>query len=119
MEAYQTYPPATEQILAWQCHFHPPAWAVVTGRQYRFFVLDFDGTRGCETMETLGLQPHLRTGSGGYHIHLTYPNDLDVRTWNGKAAPFLDAILPGVDIKGNGGYAVFAGTSVLSLKYVE
>jgi hypothetical protein len=107
----QTDPPTIDQVLAWQYRFRPPAWAVVTVRRYRFLVLDFDGKRGRETMERLGLQPHLRTGSGGHHVHLAYPDDLDVRTWNGKAAPFLDAILPGVDTKGNGGYAVFAGTS--------
>jgi hypothetical protein len=108
---YQTDPPTIEQVLAWQRHFHPAAWGVVTGRRYRFLVLDFDGERGLETMRNLGLQPHVRTGSGGHHVYITYPENLDIKTWNSPKTPFLARILPGTDIKANGGYAVFAGAS--------
>jgi hypothetical protein len=108
---YQTDPATIEQVLAWQRQFHPPAWAMVTGRRYRILVLDFDGARGLETMRKLHIQPHVRTGSGGHHVYIENPDDLDVRTWNTKTAKFLDKILPGTDIKANGGYAVFAGAS--------
>jgi hypothetical protein len=108
---YQADPPSIEQVLAWQRQFRPPIWAVVTGRRYRFLVLDFDGARGFETMRHLQIQPHVRSGSGGHHLYVEYPDDLDVRTWNSPKAPFLEAILPGTDIKSNGGYAVFTGTS--------
>jgi hypothetical protein len=108
---FQTNPPTIDQVLAWARQFHPAAWAVVTGRRYGLLVLDFDGRRGIQTMQTLGLQPHVQTPSGGYHVHVAYPDDLDVRTWNARAAPFLDAILPGTDTKANGGYAVIAGAS--------
>ena len=108
---YQTDPATIEQVLAWQRQFHPPAWAVVTGRRYRFLVLDFDGARGLQTMRKLQIQPHVRTGSGGHHYYIEYPDDLEVRTWNAPKTPFLARILPGTDIKSNGGYAVFAGTS--------
>lgn len=59
---------------------------VVTGQCYHFLVLDFDGTRGIQTMQRLGIQPHVRTGSGGYHAYIVYPDDLNVRTWNFKKA---------------------------------
>jgi hypothetical protein len=108
---YQTNPPSIEQVLAWQRQFHPRVWGAISGRHYRFLVLDFDGARGIETMQKLQIQPHVRTGSGGHHFYVEYPDDLDVRTWNAPKAPFLDAILPGTDIKANGGYAVFTGTS--------
>jgi Bifunctional DNA primase/polymerase, N-terminal len=110
-KAYQADPPTIEQVLAWQHQFQPPAWAVVTGRRYGIVVLDFDGSRGFETMRQLQLEPHVRTGSGGHHVYIEYPDDLDVRTWNGPKAKFLDKILPGTDIKSNGGYAAFAGAS--------
>jgi hypothetical protein len=110
-KAFQTDPADIEQVLAWQRQFHPSAWAVVTGRRYGFLVLDLDGARGFETMRKLQIDPHVRTGSGGHHAYVQYPDDLDVRTWNARAAPFLTAILPGTDIKANGGYAVFAGAS--------
>jgi hypothetical protein len=108
---YQADPADIEQVLAWARLYHPSAWAVITGQRYHILVLDFDGARGIQTMQALGLQPHVRTGSGGYHAYIAYPDDLNVRTWNARKAPFLDAILPGTDIKANGGYAAFAGTS--------
>ena len=110
-KSYQTEPPTIERVLAWARQFHPAAWGVVTGRRYGFLVLDFDGPRGIQTMQRLGIRPHLRTGSGWYHAHVAYPDDLDVRSWNYKKASFLNVILPGTDIKADGGYAVFAGVN--------
>jgi hypothetical protein len=110
-KAWQKNPATIEQVLAWQRQLRPAAWAVVTGRRYGFFVLDFDGPRGARTMNSLQLHPHVRTGSGGHHVYLEYPGHLEIRTLNHKTAHCLNAALPGTDLKGNGGCAVFAGVS--------
>jgi len=54
------------------------------------------------------VQPHVRTGSGGAHLYVRHPG-FRVKTLSGKAKEALRARYPGVDIRGEGGYAVFIG----------
>jgi len=56
----------------------------------------------------LGLTPHVRTGSGGFHFYVKHPGTL-VSTLNGKTRHDLGSRFPGLDIRADGGYAVFSG----------
>jgi hypothetical protein len=71
-------------------------------------VLDFDGQAGLETLHALALNPHVRTGSGGAHLYLRHPG-WRVATVNGRSKIELGNRYPGVDIRGDFGYAVIAG----------
>src|SRR5579871_3349110 len=62
--------PTLQQVEAWQRKFNPPAWAVVTGSVSDVIILDFDGAEGRRTCEATGLEPHIQTGSGGYHVYV-------------------------------------------------
>jgi hypothetical protein len=104
----QTVRPSLEQVLEWHAELHPAGYAVVTGEISGVIVFDFDGATGLVTMRRLGIRPHERTGSGGAHEYVLHPG-FRVPTLNSKTKAALQQILPGVDIRGDGGYAVFFG----------
>ena len=104
---YQERLPTREELTRWWSE-GPPAWAVVTGRISGIVILDFDGDAGLETLRRLNLSPHVRTGSGGAHLYLRHPG-WKVPTLNGKSKQELGRRFPGVDIRGDLGYAVLAG----------
>ncbi len=106
--AYQTQRASKASLLAWARHYASPAWAVITGALSGVIVLDFDGGEGTRLLHQLGLAPHVRTGSGGYHIYFAHPR-WPVRTLNGKSARELGQRWPGLDIRAVGGYAAFCG----------
>jgi uncharacterized protein (DUF927 family) len=97
-----------EQISNWRDSLQPPAWAVITGPLSGILVLDFDGPRGKETMQRLRIRPHVKTGSGGHHAYFRHPGH-PVRTLNSKSKLALGERFPGLDIRADGGYAIFAG----------
>jgi putative DNA primase/helicase len=106
---HQTVAPDGEQLDKWAECYQPEAWAVITGAVSRLVVLDFDGKEGLATLTQLGLEPHVRTPSGGFHwygIHDGRP----IRTLNGKTMHELRARFPGMDVRADGGYAVFHGS---------
>jgi hypothetical protein len=83
--------------------------AVVTGDISGLVILDFDG-EAVDQVEKWGLKPHVKTGSGGFHVYFKHPGHR-VKTLNSKADEALGAKFPGLDIRGDGGYAIFAGES--------
>ncbi len=85
-----------------------PAWAVITGALSKIVILDFDGDAGKETLAKLKLEPHVKTPSGGFHVYLQHPG-WPVQTLNSKAKRELGARYPGMDIRADGGYALFCG----------
>lgn len=100
---------ATGRDLAeWAPSGRPAAWAVITGRVSGLVILDFDGNAGKETAERLAIRPHVRTGSGGLHWYGQAPAWY-VPTLNAKTKASLGEQYPGLDIRGDGGYAVFTG----------
>jgi hypothetical protein len=105
---YQTKRATLEEIEDWQKEFTPSAWAIVTGSISDRVVLDFDGERGRRTLEELGLDPHVETGSGGFHVYFEHPG-WRVPTLNGTTKRALGEAYPGLDARGDGGYAVFYG----------
>lgn len=83
---------------------HGSLWGLVTGELYGLTVLDFDGEEGEQTMYALGLEPHVKT-PGGFHVyvrHPGYPVKNAARKWEEY---------PGLDVRGDGGLAWFAGRS--------
>jgi hypothetical protein len=69
---FQRMRASREQVELWAKE-QPPAWAIITGAISGVVVLDFDGAVGNSTMQALGLNPHVRTGSGGHHVYFAHP----------------------------------------------
>lgn len=82
---------------------HEINWAVVTGRISGIFVVDVDAHRGGAWPEDLwGPKPSTltaATGNGGWHHYFTYPSD-------GLPLGNRGNVVPGVDIKSDGGYVI-------------
>ncbi|GCE15305.1 bifunctional DNA primase/polymerase [Tengunoibacter tsumagoiensis] len=102
--------PSLQEVEYWQKTYQPPLWSLVTGAINQRVVLDFDGKSGQKTLEQLGLSPHVQTGSGGYHVHFHHPG-WHVPTLAGKSNKELGQRWPGLDIRGDGGNALFCGES--------
>lgn len=105
---YQSRLPHLKEVTLWQERYQPVAYAVITGALSGVIVLDFDGERGQRTLHTLGLTPHVQTGSGGFHVYLHHPG-WHVPTLNSISKRALGQRWPGLDIRGDGGYAAFCG----------
>jgi hypothetical protein len=73
-------------------------------------VLDFDGEQGVRLLDRLGLDPHVETGGGGYHVRLPHPGHA-VATQNSKVTALLRERWGGLDIRADGGYAIEWGCS--------
>ena len=80
---------------------------IVTGEISGIIVLDIDakpGKNGLETLQKMGLEiPHTRkviTGSGGHHYFFKHPG------FHVPNSVSFAGDLPGVDIRGDGGYVV-------------
>jgi putative DNA primase/helicase len=104
---FQSRRPTEQEISAWE-RLNPATWAMITGAVSRRITLDFDGEPGRRILETLNLKPHRRTPSGGFHADFEYPG-WHVKTMNSKTDRELQARYPGLDIRGDGGYACIGG----------
>jgi hypothetical protein len=104
---YQEWQPHPEEIAAWD-KASPPAYAIVTGRISEVVTFDFDGEPGRKLAQRWGIRPHRETGSGGLHWDVRHPG-FYVPTLNGKAKEDLGRRWSGLDVKGDGGYAVALG----------
>ena len=106
-KAFQRRNPTDEEIREWDRKFRPTGWGVVTGRLAGIVVADFDGDDGTNLLGKWGLVPHVRTGSGGFHVYFQHPG-WDVPTLNARSGkgswPW-----PGLDIRGDGGFAMLLG----------
>jgi hypothetical protein len=78
-------------------------WGVVTGRLACNVVADFDGEKGIALMQKWGINPHLRTGSGGFHSYFQHP---------GWRVPTLNAKSQTVEIIEALGFGVIVGLSI-------
>lgn len=94
----------------WDLELKPPSWAVVTGSVSGLVVLDADTSTAINYIKQLGLQPNIKTGSGGYHVYLDHPG-FPVHTLNSKSKLELWEKCPGLDMRADGGYALFSGTN--------
>jgi uncharacterized protein (DUF927 family) len=104
---FQTRPATEEQVKTWR-RDKPAGFAVVAGAVSQLVIFDFDGCEGLATMRRFGIKPHLRTGSGGGHWYVEHPG-YRISTVNGKSDKELNRLFPGVDVRADGGYAIFVG----------
>jgi len=108
---YQTRRPSEKEFESW-ARMKPASWAVITGKISGVVVLDFDGPIGVKTLRSLGLKPHIKTPSGGYHVYVELPDNLTVRTTNAKSDRLLGELYKGTDVRANGGYAIVCGRNL-------
>ncbi|MFO0389468.1 MAG: DUF3987 domain-containing protein [Alphaproteobacteria bacterium] len=107
-KAYQRKRPALEQCLVW--NGGDSNVGIVTGDISGIFVLDIDGRQGAETLGKLeaehGALPQTVTActGNGWHWYFRLPEGYEIRNLSGQSAE--GAELPGVDVRGNGGYVV-------------
>lgn len=104
---FQSKRATKEELEAWH-RLRPALWAIITGAISRRVVLDFDGEAGVRTMSGLGIKPHRSTPSGGFHADFHHPG-WRVPTLNSRTKRELGARWPGLDIRADGGYAIFDG----------
>jgi hypothetical protein len=104
---FQEQLPTVDLLRQWSREFTPERWGIVTGRLSRVVVTDFDGAEGRRQMREWHIEPHLRTGADGFHWYGVHPGWW-VPTLNAKSSknswPW-----PGVDIRGDGGFAIALG----------
>ncbi len=95
---YQKRRATEEEIRAWFDGKDGLGVGIVTGRLSGIMVADFDGAEGERILQEkdLALTPMARTGSGGYHVLFRYPNGEEIRNHT--------RVLPGVDIRAEGGF---------------
>lgn len=105
---YQNQRPTAEMLEKWDKEYSPAGWAIITGEVSGVIIIDFDGAEGIQTSKRLQSKPHTRTGSGGSHQYLEYPG-WPVQTLNSKSKVEMGKLYPGLDIRADGGYAVFCG----------
>lgn len=99
-----------EQLQKWSRFASVKGWAVVTGAVSKLVILDFDGESGKKVLKDLKLRPHVVTGSGGFHVYFEHPG-WRIPTLNSKSSGELKKRWPGLDIRADGGYAVFWGAN--------
>jgi hypothetical protein len=98
---YQTITATEQEITEWYARCREANIGIVTGTISGIYVLDVDAPDGIATLkrERLQIPPTLtaKTGGGGYHYIFKHPGGI-VRNFTRK--------LPGIDLRGDGGYIV-------------
>lgn len=97
---YQERQATEDELSEWQDRFSPQLWGVATGPVSGVFVIDVDTSRVRAELESEGLEAHVSTPRGGAHFYFRYPG-FPVKT---KAR-----LLPGVDVRGDGGFCNIVG----------
>lgn len=103
--ALQDAPPNEATLRQWLA-LDGVGVALVTGARSGVVVLDFDGAEGELLLRDLGLKPHVRTPSGGYHVRVQHPG-WRVSTVASKSSRALPS---GLDIRGDGGLSMLPPT---------
>src|SRR5438270_642967 len=108
---YQDRAPTPEEITEWRSAFPGCNWGLLTGRPSGVVVLDVDVRhRGMDALRerTIPVTRTVLTWSGGWHYYFTYP---------GPGCRTIPAILPGCDLKGDGGYVLVPPSQVSGVPY--
>ncbi|POZ58448.1 DNA primase/helicase, phage-associated [Dehalococcoides mccartyi] len=98
-KSYQKIKPTEEAIRKWERELKPAVWAMPTGPVSGCFVIDADTPESVSRMEAVGLHPHVKTRKGA-HYYCRLPS------W---VVSNSTRIVPGFDIRGQGGYVNFCG----------
>lgn len=98
-KVYQDRRPTDEEIRGWFTRYRFAGVGIVTGAVSGIIVLDADGAEGIESLDgmEIPLTPAAVTGSGGRHYYFRHPG-MEVRNFTRR--------LPGLDLRGDGGYVV-------------
>lgn len=95
------------QIERWWARWPDANIGIPTGKKIGAFVIDVDGPRGSESLtdleELLGPLPdtlEASTGGGGRHLFFKWQDGRDVTN--------RQHVVPGIDVRGEGGYVVAA-----------
>lgn len=107
---YQKRQPNPEEFESW-LRAKPPGFAIVTVTISERVTFDFDGHSGLKLAEAWGIHPHRKTGGDGRHLDVRHPG-IYVPTLNGKQEQELRRLWAGLDVKGDGGYAIAFGCSL-------
>lgn len=102
-EKYQKTRVTEEEINSWSQLYPKHNIAIITGKVSNLVVLDVDGEEGKLALKGKHLPPTLTAKTGrGFHYFYAMPQNLTIGNSVG--------ILPKVDIRGEGGYVVGAGS---------
>ncbi|GGJ03049.1 hypothetical protein GCM10010885_10420 [Alicyclobacillus cellulosilyticus] len=95
---FQTHAPTPEQVERWARQWPECNWAIVTGAVSGVVVLDLDSPEAVHEAKRRGLPraPVVFTGKG-YHLYFAHP---------GYNVANTVRVLPGADIRADGGYVV-------------
>ena len=101
---YQSRRPTEEEIYRWWQQCPSANIGIVTGKISGIVVIDLDLNKddnesGAKVYEQAPTDLIVRTGRGGYHFYYRYPEDVDY-------VPNRVGLLPGVDVRADGGYVV-------------
>ncbi len=96
---FQLRLPSKETAHKWM-KLNPPMWGMCTGRVSGTVTVDIDDIDAMSVMEEAGLKPHVRTPRGGAHYYFQHP---------GHPVTTKAKILPGIDIRGDGGFCNIIG----------
>ena len=95
---YQTTSPDGDQLEIWEAEYKPKLWGIITTDKVA--VIDAD-TQEAKDLITQGIgEPHVITPRGGAHWYIDTP---------GHPLKSKTKLVPGVDIRGVGGFANIAG----------
>ena len=101
---YQSRKPTEEEIHQWWQQYPNANIGIVTGKVSGIVVIDLDPDKddnesGARVYEQAPTDFIAKTGRGGYHLYYRYPEDVG-------HIPNRVGLLPGVDVRADGGYVV-------------
>jgi len=100
---YQKKHASDEEIAQWFQLPHVNGVGVVTGKISGILVLDVDDNEAIKDLE-IPITPTVRTVSGGHHYYFKFPADFKPKNFQ--------RLLPGIDIRGEGGFVVAPPSAV-------
>ncbi len=108
---FQDRSPSPEQIAAWRQQYPGCNWAQITGAVSGLVVLDVDVRREGEKSligHVLPITRTVRTPAGGLHYYYQI---------SGDQVPSIPNVLPGCDLKADGGYVLVPPSSINGSAY--
>ena len=111
-EQYQSRKVTESEVRSWWTKWPNANIAVITGNVSGIVVVDVDSSEGLHNIEPYlnGSTLTCQTGGGGKHLYFSHPG-------NGKVLPNAVGLLPGVDLRADGGYVVVPPSVHQSRKY--
>ncbi len=97
-QGFQGTPPSEQQLQDWQDQLQPQLWGIVTNDHIA--VVDADTPETMAELEAEIGKPHVVTPRGGAHWYIDTA---------GHPMKTIAGLLPGVDVRGVGGFVNIAG----------